>query len=206
MAGIERLPRILRTRLDRLAALSFLWKAPGRSSGNPRKQEAFRLVKLYTSLSVPGGLVPIPFGDLVVVTMLQLRMLARIAHLYGVPFRMDKTRLLIGAIMLGAPQGMTNGLLAAIGSAATVSWIIVGPGSIVAGIGLGVVEATVTFALGQVFIEHFESGGTLLDIDAAAAREALATKVGRHTGRCRAAAWTKDYAKACKFVEISDGD
>jgi uncharacterized protein (DUF697 family) len=188
---IKRLARIPPTGPHRLAALSFLWKGPGRSADNPRKQEAFRLVKLYTTLSVPGGLVPIPFGDLVLVTTLQLRMLERIARVYGVTFCTDKTRLLLGAIMLGAPQGMTNGLLAAVGTAASASWVVIGPGSVVAGIGLGALEATVTFALGQVFIEHFESGGTLLDFDAAAAREALAARAGLRNGRMRCPGWLR---------------
>jgi uncharacterized protein (DUF697 family) len=175
MMDIKRLARIPPTGPHRLAALLFLWKGPGRSADNPRKQEAFRLVKLYTTLSVPGGLVPIPFGDLVLVTTLQLRMLERIARVYGVTFCTDKT----------------NGLLAAVGTAASASWVVIGPGSVVAGIGLGALEATVTFALGQVFIEHFESGGTLLDFDAAAAREALAARAGLRNGRMRCPGWLR---------------
>jgi uncharacterized protein (DUF697 family) len=64
-----------------------------------------------------------------------------------------------------------------------VSWLVIGPGSVLGGLTIGALEATVTFALGQVFIEHFESGGTLLDFDAAVAREALAAKVSLYNRR-----------------------
>jgi uncharacterized protein (DUF697 family) len=171
--------RVTQRTRDRLAPIAFLWKtksAPGEAN-DPRRTEAFRLVRLYTSLSIPGGLVPIPFSDVVLVTGLQLRMLARISRVYGVPFSHDKGRLLVGALLLGLPQGLSNGLIAGAMAARSVSFLMIGPGSVLGGVTLSALGATVTFALGQVFIEHFETGGTLLDFDAAAAREMLALKV-----------------------------
>jgi uncharacterized protein (DUF697 family) len=163
----------------RLEPLAFLWRMPDLKPGsdNARRREAFRMVKMHTAWSVPGGMLPIPFSDVVIVTSLQLRMLARIARLYSVSFSREKGRLVIGALLLGLPQGLSNAILAAMLAARSISVLAVGPGTIAGSLALGSLGATVTFALGQVFIEHFESGGTLLDFDAEIAGPMLAEKV-----------------------------
>ena len=156
---------------QQLAPLAFLWRQPDHGPGpaGVRRREAYRQVRLHSALSVPGGLVPIPFSDVVLVTALQIRMVARIAALYEVPFSADKGRLAISALLLGLPQGLSNALVAAVLTARSMSVLALGPGSMLGALTLSVLGATVSFALGQVFIEHFESGGTLLDLDADAA-------------------------------------
>ena len=46
---------------------------------------------------------------------------------------------------------------------------VIGP--VIAATSLPAVSAAVTYAIGKVFISHFETGGTLLDFDPVAVRE-----------------------------------
>ena len=192
----------VRTKLEPLA---FLWRQSTHGPGpaGARQREAYRQVRLHTTLSVPGSLVPIPYSDVVLVTALQLRMLSRITSLYGIPFSANKGRLLISALLLGLPQGLSNALVGATLTARSLSVVAIGPGTFASALILGTLGATVTFALGQVFIEHFESGGTLLDLDPESAAARLAVRLSAYGSKVPHASSSQAGDAAQALAELS---
>ena len=130
-----------------------------------RDIQANKIVKTHTWVSIGVGLVPIPFVDLVGVSAVQLRMLNELTKLYDVPFSRDLGKELIGAL-LGSlvPISLTY----TVGSAAKMLPLI---GYAVGGLSMPLLAGAATYAVGKVFIQHFESGGTLLDFEPAKVRE-----------------------------------
>jgi uncharacterized protein (DUF697 family) len=89
----------------------------------------------------------------------QLRMLAKLAEEYGVPFKEQAAKSIVAALMAMLVQNiLTGGLASALKFVPVVGTLL--------GIAvLPAVAAAGTFAIGKVFITHFEAGGTFLDFD-----------------------------------------
>jgi uncharacterized protein (DUF697 family) len=111
------------------------------------------------------GLLPVPLVDIVTVGATQLVMIRKLSQCYDLPFSQHRAKALISAL-IGA--GQTGLILTSLGK-----WI---PG--IGGAGLTVATAVtaggLTYAIGQVFVRHFEMGGTLLDLDATAMKDYFA--------------------------------
>jgi uncharacterized protein (DUF697 family) len=100
----------------------------------------------------------LPLLDVAAVTFIQLKMLREISALYGVAFAEMRVRAFVAALTGGlAPSALAG---ATAGSAAKalpgVGWFV-GTATVAAFAGAS------AYAVGHVFIEHFESGGTYLD-------------------------------------------
>ena len=112
-----------------------------------------------------AGAIPIPILDLAVVSGVQLKMLAEISKIYGVPFQKNRVKVVVGSL-LGAcvPSALSLGLIDSALKALPVA-------GFVAGASMAIFCAAAAWALGKVFIQHFESGGTFLDLNPDEARE-----------------------------------
>ena len=120
---------------------------------------ASRLVNRFAVWSGVAGLIPLPVVDVVAVGGLQLQMLRRISQLYGVPFSDNRGKALIASLG-GALIPASSGLGAASALKAVPLF-----GTIASGFIMPVLSAGATYAIGKAFIEHFASGGTLLDFN-----------------------------------------
>lgn len=125
-----------------------------------RDERALAIVRRHIPWATGAGVVPMPGVDFALIGAVQMHMLARLCEEYRVPFREEFARSTVGTLLAGLVQYAVAGNLAA----AAVQYIpIAGPL-----IGFAVLPsfaAAATFALGKVFITHFESGGTFLDFD-----------------------------------------
>jgi len=118
---------------------------------------ATRLVeRTYVPMAAGAGIIPVPLVDIAAVMGVQLKMLAEISELYGKPFAESRAKSLVSALL----GGVTSGALAA-----SLLKALPGLGSVFGGISLSVAAGGTTYAVGHVFIRHFENGGTLLDFD-----------------------------------------
>ena len=126
-----------------------------------RKAAAQRIVQTSTALAVGAGALPVPIWDMAVSVGIQLKMLADISALYGVPFTNNVGKSSIAALV----GGIAPGLLAR-GTLGIFFKTLPGIGSIVGAAALPILSGGCTYAIGQVFIKHYESGGTLLSFDA----------------------------------------
>ncbi len=120
---------------------------------------ASKLVNRFAVWSGVAGLIPLPVIDLVAVGGLQLQMLRRISQLYGVPFSDNRGKALI-ASLAGALIPASSSLGAASALKAVPLF-----GTLASGFVMPVLSAGATYGIGKAFIEHFASGGTLLDFN-----------------------------------------
>jgi len=125
-----------------------------------KEAHALRSVRRYSTISFFGGLIPIPFADLAVVTSAQMKMLQEIAEVYGIPFSQESVKIVLSSL-LGSlvPQSLTAGI-----AGSTIKTIPV-VGQLAGAIMMPTLSSGISYALGKTFIQHFEAGGTLFDLN-----------------------------------------
>jgi len=124
-----------------------------------REQVATKLVDRFAIWSGVAGLVPLPVVDVLAVGGLQLQMVRRLSQIYNVEFSENRGKGLIAALagcMIPATSGM--------GAASALKAVPV-LNILAAAFVMPVLSAGATFAIGKAFVQHFESGGTLLDFN-----------------------------------------
>ena len=125
-------------------------------STEERKPTADQIIHNHTLVSMGAGLVPIPFLDIASVTAVQANLLHQLANLSEVDYAENSSKAVIIAL--------TGGTMARVGASALKFIPIVG--SIVGGASMAAMSGASTYAVGQVFMKHFEAGRTLADFDA----------------------------------------
>jgi uncharacterized protein (DUF697 family) len=138
-----------------------------------RETDAGLLVERYARYSAAAGLVPVPIIDMVTITGVQVAMLRALAGLYGVPFSQERGRALVAALLGGLmPTLAGHQILTTVAQRLTIVGTLFGMASV-----SGFAVAA-TYAVGRVFTAHFESGGTLLDLDVDTARQRVKAHLG----------------------------
>ena len=136
-----------------------------------RSSQAGNLIKKHVIAGMGLSLVPIPLFDLVALTSVQLKMLHSLAKLYEVPFSKNLGKSAIVSLLGGVMPTSTAMTLASLAKA------VPGLGTVTGVITVSVLGGATTYAIGSVFVQHFESGGTLLDFDAKKMRAYFSTKL-----------------------------
>ena len=132
-----------------------------------RQELASKLVDRFALWSGVAGLIPVPVVDAATVAGLQLQMVRRVSQIYDVNFSEN-----IGKSLIAALAGAMVPATSSIGAASLLKAVpIVGP--IASGFVMPVLASGATFAIGRAFIQHFETGGTLLDFNPPDYREFL---------------------------------
>lgn len=130
-----------------------------------RLDEAATVVLHHQRLAFGAGLVPVPLVDFLAVTGIQIRMLSKLSGIYEIPFAENRAKVIIssllGAVVPTGIGGSVSSLLKAVPLVGQALGVLTMP----------VFAYAATHAVGRVFIQHFETGGTLLDFDAEATRE-----------------------------------
>lgn len=134
---------------------------------------ALEIVKRHAIYAGIVGLVPIPFVNFAGVTAFEIKMLKDLAAFYEIPFRADAGKSIVTSLIGGL--GATNLGYGTVGLVKGVPMI----GAILGALTLPVSAAALTWAIGKVFIMHFESGGTLLDLDPDKVRGYFAEQLGK---------------------------
>ena len=145
--------------------------SPDEAARARRLQEADTIVKNHIIAVMGASLVPIPLVDLVALTSVQLKMLQRLASLYEVPFSRNAGKQLIASLLGGVLP--TSAAI----TFASFTKTVPGMGTTTGMISVSSIGGAITYAIGQAFIRHFESGGTLLDADLKQLRRLFRSKV-----------------------------
>jgi uncharacterized protein (DUF697 family) len=155
----------------RIALPALLPASAGES--DPRRFERARaIVVRYRKWTIAAAAAPIPLADAVLIGGVQLRMVQQLAQLYEVPF--EKVRV---ASLLSALFGGWTPYTISIGVAGAAARLAPGLGTLI-GIATSVGTSTLaTEAIGKIFIQHFEEGGTFLDFEPPKYRDAVAKSV-----------------------------
>lgn len=146
-----------------------------------RDEEASQLVDRFAMWSGAAGLIPVPFVDIAAVGGVQLQMLRRLSEIYGVPFSDNRGKSIIASLagaVLPAGTATTTGM-----GVASALKAFPGVGTAVSAITMSAVSAGATWVIGKVFIQHFASGGTLLDFNPPDYREFIKSQKEKWNAR-----------------------
>ncbi len=123
-------------------------------------EQSHRIVDAYIFRLMDAG--PTASLDLIEVSGAQLRMLAELTRIWGVDFAESRAKVLIASLLGYIVPGTLS-----FGSAGSLLNAIPAEEEAPAAL----FSAASTRALGDVFVGHFESGGTLMSFDPARVRE-----------------------------------
>jgi uncharacterized protein (DUF697 family) len=120
-----------------------------------RRRKAIAIVERYANGSAIGGAIPVPLVNAAAITALMVRMIKSLSELYGVPFERSRTRAVVVALMGGAlPTGFATI------ATSTLSYVV--PGLNLIGLAVAsVTSGAYARSIGQLYIEHFESGAAV---------------------------------------------
>lgn len=120
-----------------------------------RQTKALRMTRKYSAIATGAGfLIPTPGFDFFAVSGIQTLMLNRIAKVYSVPFTADLGKAFIATLVGALPSAKGTALK-----------FLPGVGHLIGGVTVGSLAGASTYAVGKVFIQHFETGGTFLTFD-----------------------------------------
>ncbi len=121
-----------------------------------RSKHADTIIQNHVIWSMGAGLVPILMADILAVSALQIDMIRQLCRVYDVNFSETQGKAIV--------TSLTSSTLARAGARSLVK-LIPGIGSVIGGVTVSAFAGASTYALGEVFKRHFESGGTILDFD-----------------------------------------
>ena len=117
-------------------------------------------VKNYSLWATAAGLIPVTFLDTAAIAGVQLKMIYELCGIYKVPFKKEAALAIITSITGGGVTTFAAGQLVDLG----IKNIPV-VGKILSIATQPAISFGATYGLGQIFIQHFEESGTLLNID-----------------------------------------
>ena len=123
-----------------------------------RQAQARAIVARHAAYSAVGGIVPLPVASVAGITAIIIRMVKTLSNLYGVPFERDRARAIIVGLVGGTvPTGFAT-------VATSTLFFVVPTGALMGLVVSSFTAIACTRSIGQIFIEHFESGATLHDL------------------------------------------
>lgn len=129
-----------------------------------RKAATDKLIYNHVLGAMGIGLIPLPLVDIAALTALQVRLVSKLSHLYNLKFTEDKVKNIIGALIGSVvPASLAMPV-------ASIAKFIPLIGQTVSVLAMSATGGACTYALGKVFVQHFESGGTFLDFDPASVK------------------------------------
>lgn len=124
------------------------------------EQKSVKVVKKYMLWSLGAGLIPVPLLDIATVTGVQMKMISEISKVYGVEFKENRAKNIISALFTSVSANTFA--YGTVGSAIKSIPLV---GTLVGSVTMPFFSGAFAYALGTVFINHFENGGTFLDFD-----------------------------------------
>lgn len=142
------------------------------SSEEPKLDRAARIVSKYAAASAAAGLIPMPMADIAAISAVQTKMVHALGGLYGERFSSYWVKSLL-ASLTGSVAADGIGRIG-LGSMLKMVPVV---GHVASMLALPGVAWVATSTLGQIFIQHFEAGGTLLNLDLKVWRPIYQSKV-----------------------------
>ncbi len=121
-----------------------------------RGKHAETIIRNHILFSMGAGAIPVPVADILAVSASQLDMIRQLCKVYDQDFHETQGKAIVSSL--------TTATLARIGAGSLAKMIPI-VGSVVGSIANAAMAGASTYALGQVFKSHFDTGGTILDFD-----------------------------------------
>jgi uncharacterized protein (DUF697 family) len=125
-----------------------------------------KIVERHIWYSAGAGLIPVPLLDMAAITAINVKMIKELSAHFGVDFNEDRGKAIVG----GLAAGLSAGVVAQNPATTAVLRAIPLIGQTIASLGMSAFGAAFTYAVGHVFIQHYATGGTMLDFDLAKAK------------------------------------
>jgi uncharacterized protein (DUF697 family) len=116
-------------------------------------------VKTHMVSGMALGLLPAPLFDIMALSGVQLNLLRSLCKHYAVDFDEQLGKGMVSALVSGSLPVLT------VLGLSSFAKLIPGIGTVGGALSMTVLAGATLYATGQVFIRHFEAGGTLLDFD-----------------------------------------
>ena len=126
------------------------------NKNSERAKHAETIIRNHVIWSLGAGFIPVVAADVLAVSALQLDMIRQLCRVYDVNFSETQGKAIV--------TSLTSSTLARLG-AGSIAKLVPVVGSVLGGVTNSVFAGASTYALGEVFKKHFESGGTILDFD-----------------------------------------
>lgn len=142
-----------------LASKSVKDKFMSSNKKSERSKHADTVIKNHILWSMGVGFLP-PIADVIAASAVQLDMIRQLCRVYDVEFSETSGKAIVSSL--------TSSTLAKLGASTLIPRLvklIPVVGNVIGGITIGIFNGASTYALGEVFKRHFESGGTILDFD-----------------------------------------
>ena len=116
-------------------------------------------VKTHMVAGMALGLLPAPVFDIAALSGVQLNLLRSLCRHYGVDFDEQVSKGILSSLISGSLPVLT------VLGLSSVAKLIPGIGTVGGGLSMTLLAGATIYATGQVFIRHFEAGGSLQDFD-----------------------------------------
>jgi uncharacterized protein (DUF697 family) len=120
-----------------------------------KRTKADEIVKTHILWSMGAGSVPLPIIDVMAVSYVQMDMLKQLSNVYGINYEESAGKNWVSVI--------AGSSLARLGASFIKGIPVIG--SWIGGVSMIAMSGASTYAIGQVFIQHFENGGNLFNFD-----------------------------------------
>jgi len=131
-----------------------LFDMQDKKNGGP--SHADTIIRNHVVWSMGAGMIPVLIADIFAVSAIQLDMIRQMSKIYDLEFNELQGKAIV--------TSLTSTALARLAAGSVVK-LIPGLGSLIGGATVSAFAGASTYALGEVFKKHFESGGTILDFD-----------------------------------------
>lgn len=121
-----------------------------------RSKHAETVIRSHVVWSMGMAVIPLPLADIFAVGAAQLDMIRQLCKIYNTEFSESAGKAIA--------TSLSSSILARLGAASLVK-IIPGLGTVIGAVSGSVLAGASTYALGEVFKTHFDTGGTILDFD-----------------------------------------
>lgn len=133
----------------------------GKKTAEGREERLKKIARSHILASMGVGLIPVPLVDVVALMGIQLDMIKKVSAEYDVPFKQDRGKSIITSL-IGGLAATEIGF--SLGSLIKCLPIV---GQTTGAIAMPIISGASTYALHKVFVQHYEEGGTILDLDPA---------------------------------------
>ena len=128
----------------------------GDNNQDQQSKHADTVIKNHVIWSLGASFIPLPIADVIAVSALQMDMIRQLCRVYNKDFSETQGKAII--------TSLSSAALARAGARGLIK-LIPGVGTLVGGVTASVFNGASTYALGEVFKQHFSEGGTILDLD-----------------------------------------
>jgi uncharacterized protein (DUF697 family) len=138
------------------------------SSSETTQDQSATIIVSAMKWAAAASIIPVPYLDLVGLAAVQLNMVKDLAKVYGQPPESEILRGLISTLIGTLAPVSVSGAL--VGSSLKT---IPGAGSVLGSVSVAAFGSAATYAIGKVFVMHFEKGGTVKNFSVESVKEEL---------------------------------